>query len=570
MAIIALASGARQFIERHLSKGDRSPTEVAIIAIVGILVAAIAKYPDRAMFVSARPDLKDKSVPGYPLLGNMPQALLEKEHPLQVIKNGFDYFGDVFSLTVPLRGRLIAINNPELIEYILKTNFNNYIKGEVFSSQITDMLGDGIFVKDGDEWRFHRKTAVGIFTTKMYRQVTQGGFTLGAKDLCSVFDKYERLGQPMDLQALFLKQTLDVFGKLTFGIELNAVKSEGPHEFGDAFDYLMTNIDSRIMNPFWQWTDYLIPGKVQKLKKAIDSLDKYAYIAIEKRRNESAEDRETRPSDLLDHFIDHVDDNGNKQSDLQLRDVFVNFMLAGRDTTGYALSWQFYSLLANPRILKNVLKELEVVLRGSDKYTYETMMHELPYLKAVFHETLRLYPPVPRNIKEAVNDDILPNGTIVHKDDKIIYSTWCMGRNRKVWGEDAEVFVPERWLVEEDEKSSPTHSTTTAVPAGDHGISPFGKFRVESMFKFNSFNCNPRLCLGQTFATLQAMVTTSMLLQNFDMKLVPGQPIPEPKPSAALPMLRPLMIRKFIYQYRRVSIVDFMCLGGRNMYKKAE
>ncbi|KAF9342998.1 hypothetical protein BGX26_006459, partial [Mortierella sp. AD094] len=455
MAIIALASGVRQFLERHLSKGDRSPAEIAAIAVLGIVIAAIAKYPDRAMFTRARPDLKDKAVPGWPLLGNLPQGLLEKENQLYVIKSGFDYFGDVFSLTVPLRGRLIAINNPELIEHILKTNFNNYIKGEVFSKQVIDMLGGGIFVSDGDEWRFHRKTAVGVFTTKMYRQVTEGGFTSGARSLCSVFDKYEKLGQPMDLQALFLKQTLDVFGKLTFGIEFNALSTEGPHEFGDAFDFLLTNIDSRIMNPFWEWTDHFVPGKVRKIKSAIATLDKYAYIAIEKRKNEPEADKEKRPKDLLDHFINHVDEDENKLTDQQLRDVFVNFMLyvyrniaifAGRDTTGYALSWEFYSLLANPHILKNVLKELDIVLAGSEKYTYETMMSELPYLKAVFHETLRLYPPVPRNIKEAVGDDVLPDGTIVYKDDKIIYSTWSMGRNTSVWGVDAEDFVPERWL----------------------------------------------------------------------------------------------------------------------------
>ncbi|KAF9204328.1 hypothetical protein BGZ49_005428, partial [Haplosporangium sp. Z 27] len=541
MATIALMSGFRQFMDRHFSKGNHSPTEIATVAALGILIAAIAKYPDRAIFVSARPDLKNKTVPGYPLLGNMPQAIFEKENPLKVIQRGFETFGDIFSITVPIRGRMIAINDPELIEYVLHTNFNNYIKGDAFIDQLKDIFGNGIFVTDGDEWRVHRKSAVGIFTTKMYRQVTEGGFTLGAKDLCSVLEKYEKLGQPLDLQAIFLKQTLDVFGRLTFGIEFNATKAEGPHEFGDAFDYLITNIDSRIANPFWHFTDYFVPGKIKTIKEKIAILDKYAYIAIEKRRNESEADKEKRPKDLLDHYIDRVDEDGNKQTDLQLRDVFVNFMLAGRDTTGYTLTWQFYSLMANPRIMKNVLKELDVVLKGSEKYTYETMMHELPYLKAVLHETLRLHSPVARNLKEALNDDILPNGTIVRKNDKIIYSTWAMGRNRSVWGEDAEFFVPERWLVEDEQGSNSVHSAATTTASG-HGVSPFGKFRMENMYKFNSFNCNPRLCLGQTFATLQALVTSCMLLQNFDMTLVPGQPVPEPQPSVSLPMQRPLMV----------------------------
>ncbi|KAF9088936.1 hypothetical protein BGX27_002594 [Mortierella sp. AM989] len=542
MATIALASGVKKFLERHLSRGDHSPVEIAIAAALGILIAAIAKYPDRAMFVRARPELKDKSIPGYPLVGNLPHGLKKEGSTLRGLKNTFDKYGDVFAITVPVRGRMIAINNPELLQHVLKTNFYNYIKGEDYLNDVKDLLGNGIFTKDGDEWRFHRKTTVAVFTTKMYRNATETGFTSGARDLCAVFDKYEKLGQPMNLQVMFLKQTLDVFGKLTFGIDLNALKTDQFNEFEDAFDFLMTNVDTRLNNPFWEWTDHLVPGKVQRLKNAMASLDKYAYIAIERRKNEPAEDKEKRPSDFLDHFVNHMDEHGNKLTDLQLRDIIVDFMLAGRDTTGYTLTWQFYCLLANPRVLKNVMKELEIVLQGSEKYTYETIMHELPYLKAVFYETLRLHPPVPRNLRLAAEDDVLPDGTVVYKGEKIIYSSWTMSRNRSVWGEDAEVFVPERWLADEDEILPTTHSVASAaVSASGHGVSPFGKFKMENLFKFNSFGSSPRLCLGQTFATLQAMVTTCMLLQNFDMTLAPGQPIPEPKPSGALPMIHPLL-----------------------------
>ncbi|KAF9110306.1 cytochrome P450-dit2 [Mortierella sp. AM989] len=549
MATIALASGIKRFMDRHLSKGVHSPTEIAVIAVLGIIVAAIAKYPDRALFTRARPDLKDKSIPGAPLLGNMPQGLRDQENALKIMKETFDRLGDVFAITVPVRGRMIAINNPELIEYTHKTNFNNYIKGPIFEHDVKDVLGRGIFAVDGAEWRFHRKTAVGVFTTKMYRQVTEDGFTMGARALCSVIDRNERLGQPIDLQALFLKQSLDGFAKLIFGVELNSINTDGPHEFGDAFDFLINNFDSRMMNPFWSWTDHLVPGKMKKMRSAFAALDKEAYTAIEKRRKETAEEKERRSKDLLDHFINFEDDDGTKLTDLQLRDIFVNFMLAGRDTTGYALTWQFYCLLANPRILKNVLKEMDIVLGGSEKYTYETMMNELPYLKAVFHETLRLHPPVPRNVKEVVSDDVLPDGTAVYKGDKIIFSSWCMGRNRSVWGEDAEVFVPERWLVDED-SPTPAQAIATAAPKSGQGVSPFGKFRMESQFKFNSFNSHPRICLGQTFATLQAMVVTCMLLQNFEMTLVSGQPVPEPKASGVLPMKRPLMVNAMRKQRR--------------------
>lgn len=167
-------------------------------------------------------------------------------------------------------------------------------------------------------------------------------------------------------------------------------------------------------------------------------------------------------------------------------------MIAGRDTTAQQLTWQFYSLMSNPRTMKNLVKEVDIVLQGSDRYTYETIMNELPYMKAVFHETLRLYPPVPKNVKTAVEDDVLPGGVKVYKGDVIGISSYCLGRNKAVWGEDAELFVPERWLVDDQDKEHHHQGNDKA------NKSPFGKFRAESPYKFTSFNAGPRLCLGQT------------------------------------------------------------------------
>jgi hypothetical protein len=73
-----------------------------------------------------------------------------------------------------------------------------------------------------------------------------------------------------------------------------------------------------------------------------------------------------------------------------------------------------------------------------------------------------------------------------------------MGRNRAVWGEDAEVFCPERWLVDEEDiakQDVTTSSNATPSTPPLKGVSPFGKFKMENQFKFNSFNANPRLCL---------------------------------------------------------------------------
>ncbi|KAG0098806.1 hypothetical protein BGZ93_010276 [Podila epicladia] len=485
--------GLKRLVERQIAKRKRTPLEYLILGTLGCVLAAALKYPNRAFLTRDRPDLKKKTMRGLPLIGNLHELVIYHEDQLGMLHQVFQMYGDVVSLTIPVFGRGIVINTPELMEYVLKTNFDNYVKGDMFRQQLTDILGRGIFVSDGDEWRFHRKTASNIFTTKFYRSIVRGAFCTSADDLCTVFDSYIAREQPIDLQGHFLKLTLDAFGKLTFGIDFGALAQPGvKNEFGDAFDFLTTAADSRISNPFWPITDRLIPGRWKKHWNCVHTLDRYAAQAVSARRSETPADEK---------------------------------VLAGRDTTAQGLSWQFYSLMANPRVMRNLVQEIDHVLQGSTKHlTYEVLQNGLPYAKAVFHETLRLHPPVPKNIKQAVADDVLPDGTRVYAGDFIGYSTWCMGRNKKVWGEDAEQFVPERWLVPDPENRA-----------------IFGKFKPESQYKFVSFNAGPRLCLGQQFAILEALVTTCILLQRYQFRLTPDHPVPQVKGSVTLPMKKPLM-----------------------------
>lgn len=90
---------------------------------MGLFLGAIIKYPNRAFLTRARPDLKDKAVKGYPLLGNMPQMLKNSDDSLGHLHAAFKHFGDFFSLTIPLFGRVILVNTPEHFEHVLKSKF---------------------------------------------------------------------------------------------------------------------------------------------------------------------------------------------------------------------------------------------------------------------------------------------------------------------------------------------------------------------------------------------------------------------------------------------------------------
>lgn len=83
-----------------------------------------------------------------------------------------------------------------------------------------------------------------------------------------------------------------------------------------------------------------------------------------------------------------------------LRDVIVSFIIAGRDTTASTLAWTFYELKRHPEVEAKLIAEVKEHFGEDDfddsKLTYDYLLRDLPYLRGVLFEALRLHPPVPQ------------------------------------------------------------------------------------------------------------------------------------------------------------------------------
>ncbi|KAF8939725.1 hypothetical protein BGZ58_008914 [Dissophora ornata] len=527
-------------LKDRILQGPKTRSQKAGLYALLTFLFLLARYPDRAIGTRARPDLKLIEWKGLPLIGNTYMIIKNRRTFLQNIVTNFALMdSDVMSTTVLGLGRVIAINNPELLEYILKTNFENYEKGYILNSTLSQVLGNGIFNSDGVLWKMHRKTASHIFSTKIYRALVDGPFTTHTLQLCSVLDCAAQEGKAVDLQSLFLRLTLDAFAKLSFGLGIDSMGKDGKDPFGSAFDFAVVGTDERFMNPLWRLTEKL-SSKGEEMKQAVKVIDSYAFDAIKRRRQETFEEAQVRKGltgreDLLDLFVKWRDDDGRALSDVELRDVFINFIIAGRDTTAQALSWMYYEVMMNPVVQQNIWQEVDQL--GGEP-NYDMLTKEMRYSSAVFHEALRLYPAVPRNLKTAVADDVLPNGTIVRAGDRVMFSSYAIGRNKSVWGPQATEFVPERWFEGNAAEIEKGVLQNRNYPQGH----VWPKVRKESPSKFSSFNAGPRICLGQTFATLEALTVINMISSRFEFKLVPGQDAPEALPSLTLPMKNPLLV----------------------------
>ena len=123
------------------------------------------------------------------------------------------------------------------------------------------------------------------------------------------------------------------------------------------------------------------------------------------------------------------------------------------------------------------------------------------YTHASLCETTRLYPLVPTDTKEATEDDVLPDGTVVRKGTRVTYHPYAMGRIEEVWGSNWAEFKPERWLERD-------------------GLSGKWNFVGKDSYTYPVFQAGPRICLGKEMAFLQMKRVVAGVLRRF--KVVPA------------------------------------------------
>ena len=268
--------------------------------------------------------------------------------------------------------------------------------------------------------------------------------------------------------------------------------------FSQAFGFASGAIGERFQNPFWKLKELLF-GK--RLRKAVVEVKQFGREIVsnavrrrvakatlsDKRTNEG---QDSAKCILIDSLLDHLDDHE------VVADAAMNYLSAGRDTTAQALTWTLYLLLRNPRAVQNTLSELQQRFpqSRSTRLSYSAVQPgSLPYITATFNESVRLYPPVPVELKECTMETVFPDGTSLPKGAVVMWVPWAMGRSYQIWGPDANEFRPERWLNAGSEQPV-----------------------VKSAFEFPAFNGGARACIGKKLAELLAVYVIAALTWDYE------------------------------------------------------
>ncbi|RDX53656.1 cytochrome P450 monooxygenase pc-3 [Lentinus brumalis] len=474
------------------------------------------------------PDLSGSWIGNWDILDSILDAFTHG-YPSDLFDHGFATCGPIFQFSV-FWDVAYSTKDPNIVKTILATDFPNYEKGETFHDFTDAIFGTGVFNADGDLWKFHRSMSRPFFTRERISDFDL--FDRHADLALNLIRERAKANMPFEFQDLVSRFTLDSATEFLFGNCVNSLHSPIPYphdmspfgvdqepktvkeKFPKAFADLQRVVSER-PRIGWLWPmKEIFESKTQKDMAIVDAfLEPILQEAIRKKEenvkagldldNKESQENET----LLDHLVRQTSDA------TILHDETLNILLAGRDTTAAALTFGVYLLCQHQHVLKRLRDEIAQHVGFSRRPTYDDIRN-MKYLRAFLNETLRLYPPVPMDIRFSVKEGILPNPDpngkpfYIPPKTAISYSTFNMQRDPEYWGPTAQEFDPDRFI---DERLQ--------------------KYLVPNPFIFLPFNGGPRICLGQQFAYNEMSFFMIRLLQNFSsMELdLTAQP-PEARP----------------------------------------
>ncbi|GIX14917.1 MAG: cytochrome P450 [Paracoccaceae bacterium] len=375
-------------------------------------------------------------------------------------------------ITARTATRWHMVMHPRALRRVLRDNWENYPRSVVTKRILEPGVGHSLFLAEGAEWRWQRRTAAPIFSHRnlvalapvMQRAARHAAARI-ARGAGEVVDLYEEMVAVTF--EIICAVTLAGGGSFDRGVvhrAINAyIESVGRVSILDLFGA-----------PAWvpRPETLLRPRPARRLHRVADRV-------VRERMGRANPD-----PDLLDHLIRATDpETGRRMSPLELRDNLLAFIVAGHETTALALAWSLYLLAFDPAAQDRARAEVAAAL-GRAELAGPEHLDALPYTRAVIEEAMRLYPPAAFLARTAQAPDRLC-GRVIHPGDTVMLPIYALHRHR-MWWEEPDAFRPERFLDRRPERF-------TWLPFGD----------------------GPRICIGAGFAMMEAQIVLATLLRRF-------------------------------------------------------
>lgn len=376
-------------------------------------------------------------------------------------------YGDLVAFRFGHR-RLFLASHPDLIEQVLVTDAKHYIK-HFGARMYKPVLGNGLVTSEGDFWLRQRKLSQPAFLKNRVLAYAPIMAELTDRMLAAW-----QPDQPVNVHFEFSSLTSVIALKTLFDLDDSGDRERFTDTLREAFNLMSDRFRSVVPLPLW------VPTPVnRRLNRAVSELFAVVdgFIASGRKR--------TGGADLLTRLIQARDDDDQPMTDRQLRDEAMTLYLAGHETTALTLSWSWYLISQHPQVEAKLADEWRAVLDGRTPTADD--LPNLPYTDAVITEAMRVYPPVYLIGREATKDLEL-GGYRIKKGHTVFMSQWVSHRDPRYFP-DPEVFRPERWLD--------------------------GLAKRLPKYAYYPFGGGPRVCIGNTFALMEAAIILAAVGQKY-------------------------------------------------------
>ena len=376
-------------------------------------------------------------------------------------------YGDCFCVqSRDRRDPSLVVSNPDYIKHILLTNHENYAKGVGFE-RVKMLLGNGIIVSDGEEWRRQRTMMQPGFSRANIARLSEAMRSQN-QALRGPWGLLADSGQTIDITTAMSRLGLDVILRSILSRDLErTIEREGGNPFGFLAEDTTRDIQTAV--------------RFRNLARVILGL-------VDERRRTGE-----RPFDFLSLLMDARDrKSGAGMTDKELLDEVNTLILAGHETSAGTLNWVWYLLSQHPQVEERLLAELAELTPGDD-FSFDQLM-ALNYTACVLKETLRLYPPVWLFSRRARQEDRL-GALRVPAGAHIFITPYFLHRRPELWP-DPERFDPERFA----ESRSPPVDRYAFIP----------------------FSAGARRCIGDYFSFVEMQMHLALLAPHFALRYEPG------------------------------------------------
>ncbi|KAK8636426.1 hypothetical protein V6N13_124172 [Hibiscus sabdariffa] len=326
----------------------------------------------------------------------------------------------------------LGTSDPENVRYILSSDNSVYLKGSEWLKQF-DIFGESLFNSDGEAWKHHRKVFNAFLhhprfkqsLSNVLRQRIEGG-------LLTVLEYVSRRQMVVNLEDLFARHAFDINCIMAVGFNPGVLSLEFPeNRFHKAMSDTMEAAFYRYVMPdsLWKLQSWLQIGKEKKRTeawKAFGHLLTY-YISIQRHKSKDvmASSNEDDDFNFLKCYLTGHEITGPTPKESLIRDNIVHFFLASGDTYSLTLTWFFYLISKTPMVEIKIRQEIKRHLsmkqvEGLQIPSNFDDLSKLTYLHATLNETLRLFPPVPFELRTCTKPEFLPSGHRFDRNTRIL------------------------------------------------------------------------------------------------------------------------------------------------------